>query len=317
MGIAAGLGRLNLKLGTSIILIKMKKAFIQLHLAVFLAGFTAILGKLIQLNEVLLVAYRMALTFIILGAFLYAAKKLPLLKSKEIIRLSLVGFVITSHWVCFYASIKYANVSVALLCFSATSFFTAIFEPLFFRKKLVPVEFLFSLMAILGIYIIFDFNPHYKLGIIFGLLAAIGSALFPIYNKELLKTYKPLVLTFYEMMGGFFLLLLFIPVYLHFFPAKYFYPTPADWLWLVILAVFCTILCFDFQFKALQKISAFTSNLTYNLEPLYGILLAFLIFDESKYLNTGFYLGFILILLSVVLQMFRLLYRRKKGLALG
>ena len=259
----------------------------------------------------------MALTFIILGVFLYFTKNLPKLKFKEIIRLSLVGFVITSHWVCFYASIKYANVSVALLCFSATSFFTAIFEPLFFRKKLVPVEMLLGLMAILGIYIIFDFNQHYKLGIIFGILAAVGSALFPIYNKELLKTYQPLILTFYEMLGGFLLLLLFIPFYLQFFPAAYYYPTPEEWLWLVILAVFCTILCFDFQFKALQKISAFTCNLTYNLEPLYGILLAFLIFDESKYLNKGFYLGFALILLSVVLQMFRLLHRRKKGLALG
>ncbi len=295
----------------------MKKAFIQLHLAVFLAGFTAILGKLIQLNEVLLVAYRMALTFLILGAFLYLTKKLPRLKSKEIIRLSLVGFVITIHWVCFYASIKYANVSVALLCFSATSFFTAIFEPLFFKKKLVPVELLFSLMAILGIYIIFDFHPQYKLGIIFGLLAAIGSALFPIYNKELLKTYKPLVLTFYEMLGGFVLLLLFIPFYLNYFPAVYYYPTAADWLWLTILSVACTIFCFDLQFKALQKISAFTNNLTYNLEPLYGIILAFIIFDEGKYVNQGFYLGFALILLSVLLQMFRLLHRKRRGLALS
>ena len=286
-------------------------------MAVFLAGFTAILGKLIQLNEVLLVAYRMALTFIILGAFLYITKKLPRFKNREILRMALVGFVITTHWVCFYASIKYANVSVALLCFSATSFFTAIFEPLFFRKKLVFVEMLLGLMAILGIYIIFDFHPQYKLGIIFGLLAAVGSALFPIYNKELLKTYQPLVLTFYEMLGGFLLLLLFIPFYLQFFPAVYYYPTSADWLWLLILAVFCTIICFDLQFKALKKISAFTNNLTYNLEPLYGILLAFLIFDESKYLNKGFYLGFALILLSVVLQMFRLLHRRKRGLALG
>lgn len=295
----------------------MKKAFIQLHLAVFLAGFTAILGKLIQLNEVLLVAYRMALTFIILGVFLYFTNKLPRFTTREVVRMALVGFVITTHWVCFYASIKYANVSVALLCFSATSFFTAIFEPIFFRKKLVPVEFLFSLMAILGIYIIFDFHPQYKLGIIFGLLAAIGSALFPIYNKELLKTYKPLVLTFYEMLGGFVLLLFFIPFYLKYFPAIYYYPTPADWLWLTILAVFCTIICFDLQFKALQKISAFTNNLTYNLEPLYGILLAFLIFDEGKYVNKGFYFGLALILLSVALQMFRLLHRRKRGLALG
>src|SRR5690606_5005538 len=114
----------------------VKKAFLQLHLAIFLAGFTAILGKLIELNEILLVAYRMALTFIILGAFLYFTKQLPRLNKKEIIAMAMVGFVITTHWVCFYASIKYANVSVALLCFSATSFFTAIFEPIFFKKKL-------------------------------------------------------------------------------------------------------------------------------------------------------------------------------------
>lgn len=284
----------------------MKKAFIQLHIAVFLAGFTAILGKLIGLNEGLLVWYRLLLTVLILGCMMAFRGQLKRIPFNDILKIGGVGLVITIHWVAFYGSVKYANVSVALVCFSATGFFTAIFEPLLLRRKVIIAELLLGILAISGIYIIFDFHPQYKLGIIFGIVAAMGSALFPVFNKQLLHRFTPRLLTLYELGGGLFLLTLLLPFYLTQFPAAYFLPTFSDWCWLIILAAICTVVCFDLQLNALKKLSAFTSNLTYNLEPVYGIILAFIFFHESKVLKWQFYLGLGLIVLAIMLHMVRL-----------
>jgi drug/metabolite transporter (DMT)-like permease len=284
----------------------MKKALIQLHIAVFLAGFTAILGKLITLNEGLLVWFRLLITVVTLGGILFYKKELQLIPFKDVLKIFGVGVIVAIHWVTFYGSVKYANVSVALVCFSATGFFTAFFEPIILKRKISLVEVGLGLIAILGIYIIFDFHPQYKLGIIFGIISAVGSALFPIYNKRLLLTYSPKILTLYEMGGGLLALTVLVPFYLMQFPALYYMPTTSDWLWLLVLAWLCTVLSFDLQLNALKKISAFTANLTYNLEPVYGIILAFIFFKENEKLNTAFYLGVLLILLAVVLQMIRI-----------
>jgi hypothetical protein len=166
----------------------------------------------------------------------------------------------------------------------------------------------------LGIYIIFDFHPQYKLGIIFGMLSSLGSALFPVFNKRLLLKYSPRVLTFYEFTGGLLFLTLLLPVYLIYFPSTYVLPTTSDFFWLIILTVFCTVIAFDFQLNALRNISAFTSNLTYNLEPLYGIGMAFLFFNENKLLNPHFYLGLMFILLAIVLQMIRVIRQKKSAI---
>ena len=289
----------------------MKKAFFQLHMAVFLAGFTAILGLLIELNEILLVGYRLLLTVFILSVLMWVRKEWQKLAFKDILRISGVGMVIAIHWVSFYGSIKYANASVALVCLSASGFFTALLEPLFFRKRIVWQELALGILAIAGIYIIFDFHPQYKTGIIFGVLSAFGSAVFPILNKELLKQFTPKILTVYELSGGLILLSCLIPFYLAWFPAEYYIPTLSDWAWLVVLAFFCTVISFDLQLNALKKISAFTANLTYNLEPVYGIILAFVFFDESKQLHGQFYLGLGLIVLAIVLQMLRVLHQAK------
>ena len=296
----------------NLIFARMKKAFIQLHAAVFLAGFTAILGKLISLNEVLLVWYRLLITVITLGLLLCFKKQLQRISLKEILKIGGVGVIVAIHWVTFYGSIKYANVSVALVCLSGSGFFTAFFDPLIFKRKVNAMEVFLGLLAITGIYIIFDFHPQYKVGIIFGILAAIGASLFPIFNKQLLTRFTPRTVTFYELSGGFLVLSLIIPLYLQQFPATYYLPTRLDWLWLVVLAWLCTILCFDLQLNALKKITPFTANLTYNLEPVYGIILAFIFFNENKSLNVHFYVGVGLILLAVVLQMCRLWYSNRR-----
>ena len=286
-----------------------------MHIAVFLAGFTAILGKLITLNEGLLVWFRLLITVSTLGIMLYYQKRIKAIPWGDMLKIFGVGVIVALHWVTFYGSVKYGNVSVALVCFSATGFFTAFFEPMILRRKLSVIEIGLGMMAIAGIYIIFDFHPQYKLGIIFGILSAMGSALFPIFNKRLLVVYEPKTLTLYELGGGLLALTVLVPLYLLKFPASYYVPTATDWLWLFVLAWLCTVLSFDLQLNALKKVSAFTANLTYNLEPVYGIILAFIFFKENENLHREFYLGVLLILLAVVLQMWRISrqYRRQRS----
>ncbi len=292
----------------------MKKALLQLHLAVFLAGFTAILGVLIKLNEGLLVWYRLLITVVTLFILLYLKKQLQKIALKDVLKIFGVGAIVAVHWVAFYGSVKYANVSVALVCFSAAGFFTSLLEPLILKKRVVFIEVVLGLLAIAGIYIIFDFHPQYKLGIAFGIISAVGIALFPIFNKEFVKRFTPQTVTLYELGGGLIALTLLVPFYLMQFPAAYYLPTNTDWLWLLVLAWFCTVLSFDLQLNALKKISAFTANLTYNLEPVYGIIMAFIFFNENEQLNYQFYIGVGLILLAVVLQMVRIYFQTKRPL---
>ncbi len=295
----------------------MKKAFIQLHIAVLLAGFTGILGKLIHLNEGLLVWYRLALTAPTLWLLALLRKQAIRIGWKEIIRIFGVGGIAALHWVTFYGSIKYANVSVSLLCFSSIGFFTALIEPLMFRHKIDLIELLLGGLVIVGIFFIFQFDPHYKVGIIVGLISALLGSLFPVLNKRILERVPAETVTLYELTGGLLFLTALMPLYLHLFPAPSLLPGWEDWIWLLILAWACTVLAFNLSMSALQKVSAFTVNLSYNLEPVYGILLAFLIFREDKYFNRGFYVGMFLIVLSIVLQTVRLRRRLMKKAALA
>lgn len=290
----------------------MKKALIQLHIAVFLAGFTAILGKLITLNEGMLVWYRLLITVITLLTLQYFNKQLQRIALKDAIKIFAVGAIVAIHWVTFYGSVKYANVSVALICFSAAGFFTSFLEPLILKKPIALIEVALGLLAIAGIYIIFDFHPQYKTGIILGIISAFGIALFPIFNKQFITRFTPQTLTLYELTGGLITLTLLVPFYVQQFPAAYYLPTASDWGWLLVLAWLCTVVSFNLQLNALKKVSAFTANLTYNLEPVYGIILAFLFFKENEELNKWFYLGLSLILLAVILQMYRVAVQKKK-----
>jgi drug/metabolite transporter (DMT)-like permease len=280
----------------------MRKAFLQLHTAVFLAGFTGILGRLITLNEALLVWYRLLIAVFTLWILYYFQRKLQCVSWAGITRITGVGIIVALHWVTFYASIKYANVSVALVCFSAVGFFTAILEPLIIRKPFDKTELLLGLLVMAGIYLVFHFDPQYKTGIILGIISALLASLFPIFNSLLVKQYKPETVTLYQLSGGFLFLTILLPVYLQFVPAGHTIPTLSDTGWLLVLSWFCTVWAFSLSMNALKKISAFTVNLTYNLEPIYGIALAFIIYREDKYLSGSFYVGLFLILLSVFLH---------------
>lgn len=283
----------------------MRKSFLRLHAAIFLAGFTGILGRLITLNEGLLVWYRML--FSTAGLFLLAYFSWNRLKVAKggLLPILAVGAIVAFHWVFFYGSIKYSNVSISLVCFSAVGFFTALLDPLISKRRIDPTEICLGLLVMGGIALIFHFDNRYQTGIILGIISSLLAALFTTLNKRLLQNHGADVVTFYEMTGGWVVLTLLLPVYLTVFPAGHWIPTLTDLFWLLILSMLCTVLAFRLSLDALREISPFTVNLSYNLEPVYGILLAFAIYQENRYLGKGFYPGLLIILLTVALQSWR------------
>jgi drug/metabolite transporter (DMT)-like permease len=284
----------------------MNKAFLQLHIAVFLAGFTGVLGRLITLNEAVLVWYRLLVACVVLWIICLFRKKKTTASRTQILQASSIGFIVALHWVTFYAGIKISTVSTALVCLSAMGFFTAILEPVLLRKPFDIVGVLLGLLVIAGISIVFHFDPRYKLGIIISLFSAFLASIFPIFNRELLQKMETETATRWQLSGGFLFLTLLMPVYLHFVQAGRLLPSVSDWLWLLVLGIVCTVLAYELFMKALQKIPAFTVNLTYNLEPIYGIAMAFIIYREDRSVSPGFYYGFSLIIAAVILQTFRL-----------
>lgn len=280
----------------------MKDAFIKLHLSILLAGFTGLFGKLISLNEGLLVWYRMMFAAIMLYLILKISNKLLAIPVKEQLKIAGAGFILGLHWVFFYGSIKMANVSVGVVCFSLVGFFTALLEPLIIRRRFKIKELLFSLVTVAGIVLIFQFDMRYRSGIIVGIISSALAALFTITNKKVGASHPSRMMLLYEMAGGFLGLTCLLPFYLHFFPVDTILPDMTDFLYLLLLALVCTIGLYLMQIQVLKTVSAFTVNLSYNLEPIYSIILAMLFFGEAKELNTAFYIGLGLIIVSVLLQ---------------
>lgn len=288
----------------------MRKSYLILHIAVILAGFTGIFGKLISLNEVALVWYRVLFSTLILllGFKILKIKRLDSLKDKIVI--AQVGSLLMLHWIFFYASIKYANVSVGVICYCLTSFFTAIFAPIINKKRFNYEQLFLSLLTIVGISLIFHFDASYQLGIILGVISSSFSALYTIYNERIVLKYDSKIINYYQLGGGTILLGILMPFYYLIFPQLVYIPSLTDVVYLILFSIFCTIGLYILFAEALKNLSAFTVNLTFNLEPIYAIGLAFLIFDEAKEVNASFYWGLALVLLSVVLQaIFSLLKR--------
>ncbi|MEI9945431.1 MAG: EamA family transporter [Chitinophagaceae bacterium] len=283
-------------------------------MAVFLAGFTGILGKLITLNEGMIVWYRLLLTAVTIWILFALLKKLQRISLKDILKIGGVGAIAALHWVTFYASIKYANVSVALVCFSSIGFFTALFEPIILRKKLNWIELLLGCFTICGIALIFHFDTQYKTGIIIGLISAVFASLFPIYNREFLKKINVETMLAWQQTGGLIFLSALLPFYLQRYPEPAaFSPGWGNIGWLLFLSWLCSVIAFQFSSNALKKLSAFTVNLTYNLEPVYGILLAFMIFKENQYLSKWFYYGFAIIAIALIVHVI-LLFKEERRL---
>lgn len=290
----------------------MKNPYLKLHISILLAGFTGILGKLITLNEGFLVWYRMLITVILLILILFFTKRLKIIPLRAVIRIGLVGLLLALHWVFFYGSIKASNVSIGVICFSLTSFFTSLFEPIINQRKISLKELFFSLISVLGILLIFGIDTQYQLGISLGFISSILCALFVIYNKKIGAEFTSSTMLMYEMLGGFIGLTILLPFYTYCITSLVFYPNAMDWVYLFVLSLFCTIGMCILQIQALRKISAFTVNLSYNLEPIYSIILAMIIFHEGKEFTLIFYIGLILIFVSVFLQMIDLRRESRK-----
>ncbi len=277
----------------------------------FFWGFTGVLGRLISLNEGLLVWYRILFTIVTLYFIMRIRGQLQSVSPHKRWQLFGIGVLLALHWFFFYGSIKYSNVSIALTCLSSAGLFTSLLEPLIYKRRIILSEVLLGLCGLAGIYLIFHFDPRYKTGIILGVICTVLTCLFSILNKKQVSHNSPKTVMLYELTGGFLFLTLAMPLYLYALPTPHWVPVKMDFVWLLFLSWFCTILAMDLALQALQKLTAFTQNLTMNLEPVYGIVLAFAIYNENKYLSKWFYYGFALILISVMLQMLLIIKNRR------
>lgn len=294
--------------------------YLHLHTAIFFWGFTGVLGRAIELSAPLIVGYRMILTAIILVILLAFYNKIHLLRinKKDLKSLIGIGILFAIHWVTFYMSIKLAGASIAMICLATASIFTAIFQPLIHKTKLHTNELFMGGLALIGVLIMYIFqnannptNPNndglqndFRLGIILGVISAIISAIFTILNKPLSERNDAKVMVFYEMISGFSFLLLLSPLYFSYYHQGAVLPQGWDYLWLFCLVYFCTVLGQQLVLTALKKLNPFVVTLSVNIEPIYGIVLAFLIYQENLMLNWSFYVGMSIIILSLALQVY-------------
>ena len=288
-----------------------KKALLQLHVFVFLAGLTGPLGYLIQLNGLMLVFYRMLLASVVLLFIYFFTQQKRNYNFATKFKLIGIGAIIALHWVCFYGSIKLANVSIALVCFSSTSMFTSLIEPMATKIKIKWRDLLIGALSFIGILLIFHFDTKFRTGIIVGLVSALLASIFSVINKGVTNKVDTFTIQFYEMMGGVFFLSLIILGSVGLNQNQFVLPRWNDWIWLFFLAIACTVWANHLMLSSLKHISAFTLNVTLNLEPVYGIILAFVLFKEQKQLGGSFYIGLSLIALSVLIQMYRIVKQHK------
>ena len=288
-----------------------KKALLQLHVFVFLAGLTGPLGFLIQLNGLMLVFYRMLLASLVLLFIYFFTQQKHHYNFATKFKLIGIGAIIALHWVCFYGSIKLANVSIALVCFSSTSMFTSLIEPIATKVHMKWRDILIGAISFIGILLIFHFDTKFRTGIIVGLLSALLASIFSVINKGVTNKVDTFTIQFYEMMGGVFFLSLIILGSIGLHQNQFVLPQQNDWFWILILAIACTVWANHLMLSSLKHISAFTLNVTLNLEPVYGIILAFVLFKEQKQLGASFYIGLSLIALSVLIQMVRIVKQNK------
>lgn len=273
--------------------------YIHLHFIVFIWGFTAVLGALITLEAVPLVWYRMMLAVAIIFVFLALKKENLKFSPKTLGGFVVAGIIIALHWLTFFGAIKASNVSVTLAVLSTGAFFASILEPLFYRRKIILYELLFGLIVVVGLYIIFDVEASYTLGIILALISAFLSALFSVINGKFIQKHKATAISFYELLFG----VLGISIYLAVvgkFNGEFFTVSAHDWLYLVLLASFCTAYAFIASVHVMKWISPYTVMLTINMEPVYGILLALVILGDSENMSPQFYYGALVILITVI-----------------
>lgn len=287
------------------------KSYLNLHLIVFIWGFTAILGALITIDADNLVWYRMLLAMIFLGGFIAVKKQSFKVPVKELFKLIFVGLLIALHWIFFFKAIHVSNVSITLSIFSLGAFFASLLEPLFYGRKVLWYEVFFGLIIIAGLGLILQVEIKYLTGVYYALAAIILGVLFTLMNGKLISDHEPSVITFYEFGAGVF----FISVYFLFqgkFTADFFQLSLNNWTLLLILASICTAYAFTASVKVMQRLTPYTVMLTTNLEPVYGIVLAYLILGGKEKMSVEFYIGAVIIIITVILNGVFKHYQNKK-----
>ena len=277
------------------------KNYLLLHFIVFIWGFTAILGALITIDAIPLVWYRMLLAVLFIAIYFLWKKKSFKVDRAGLLKFFFTGVVIALHWVFFFKAIKVSNVSVALVTMSTGAFFTALIEPVFFKRKINALEMFLGLLVIAGLYIIFNFESQYKLGIIYALIASFLGALFAVLNGLFIKKYTADTISFYQLFFG----VVFITIYLLFtnsFSVSFFQIPASDWMYLIVLSSICTAYAFIASVHVMKYLSPYTVMLTINLEPIYAIVLALFIFGDKEQMSSTFYLGAFIVLFVVLLN---------------
>ncbi|MDP4685380.1 MAG: DMT family transporter, partial [Salibacteraceae bacterium] len=276
------------------------KNYLALHAIVFIWGFTGILGKLISISSTSIVWWRMFIAS--LGILLFVVITKRKLKTTPIkgLKYVLTGMVTALHWIFFFESIKVSNVSIGLTALASTSLFVALLEPLFFKRRILPYEVLMGGFTIIGLGIIFQAETTYSLGITFGIISAVLAAVFSTLNGTFVKNDKPTLITTYEMIGGLFGLTIYFGVTDGF--QSFVVPAGIDWVWLLILGLVCTSMAYVISIEVLKELSPFTASMSINLEPIYSIIFALIIFKDDEYMSPLFYIGAIIVIGNIFLN---------------
>tara|TARA_R110002049_G_scaffold176089_1_gene343290 strand:- start:184 stop:1092 length:909 start_codon:yes stop_codon:yes gene_type:complete len=288
------------------------KHYLHLHFLVIIAGFTAILGELITIGALELVWYRMAIAGILMFIYIKIIRLNIKISKKTLLQFSVAGVIIALHWITFFEAINQANVSIALAMFSSGAFFASFIEPIFFKRRILGYEIIFGIAVIFGVFLITSSEMGYINGIILGLFSALFSTLFAVINGRFIEQHSATVISFYEFVSGVLFLTVFILLSGKTFNAEFFTLSNMDWIYLFILASVCTAYAFIGSVDVMRYISPFTVILSYNLEPLYGIAIALFLFPETEKMSPQFYLGAILVLVTVLFDAIFKNYKRRK-----
>jgi drug/metabolite transporter (DMT)-like permease len=292
------------------------KNYLHLHFLVFIAGFTAILGELITISAISLVWFRMIMAAILILVYIKIRKIKLNIDFKSIVKFSIAGIIIALHWITFFESIKQSTISIALAMFSTGAFFASLIEPLFYKRRVIWYEILFGLLVIIGVWIITSTEFKYVNGIILGILSALFSSTFAVINGKLVERNTATIISFYEFISGVFFISVFLALFRGGFDTAFFSLSISDWFYLFILASICTAYAFIAAVHVMKQISPYTVVLTYNLEPIYGIVLAIILFPKAEKMSTEFYIGASLIISTVLLNGILKNTRKQKAKAL-
>jgi drug/metabolite transporter (DMT)-like permease len=279
--------------------------YLKLHFIVFLWGFSAILGKLVSIPAVEMVFYRSILAALGMGIVMLTTKGGTFEVNKSsLVKLLLIGSIVAFHWVAFFGSARVANVSVSLVGFATNSLWAALLEPWFNRSRIKKFELMLGLVVLFGLYVIFSFDFQYKLGLFLGVVAGFTSALFSVFNAKMVRNVPAYTITFYEMIGASVGIAIFFPLYkITWAPGGILHllPNTMDWIYIALLAGVCSVYAYSTAVELMKKVSVFMIQLALNLEPIYGIIMAVIIFGSEEKMGANFYVGALIIMAAVIL----------------